>query len=321
MIRVKRGTIKAPPRILVYGPPGTGKTTFACSHPSAVLLESEHGSNNINVDRLSSLTDSDSTVPKDWTDALAMTRQLSEPSAYRCLAIDSLDGLEALCAAHVCKEASVDSIDKAFGGWGKGQSRVLDHFRELLAALERVSARGLTIVATCHASIRTFKNPEGTDYDRYIPSVAPKIFDQLYAWFDSMLFTEYETGVVVDDKANKGKMRVSGKRILRTERGPGYEAKNRYGLPVSIVIPEFNGWQEVQKHLDAPAQHRATIQALLPEVKDSGKRQAMADWLSKAPDDSTMLGDAVERIKAAIAAQGSQSTGCSPVTATQEVQE
>ena len=73
-------------------------------------------------------------------------------------------------------------------------------------------------------------------------------------WADAVLFVDWETFVSVDDN---GKAKAKGgKRIIRTDHSPVWDAKNRWGLPETVAL-DADGIALIRSHLtvaDQPAQ-------------------------------------------------------------------
>jgi hypothetical protein len=89
------------------------------------------------------------------------------------------------------------------------------------------------IIALCHTKVKTFKNPEGADYDRYQPDMHEKTWGLTHKWADIVLFANFHT-VIEDEKKRKA---AGGQvRIIQTERTAAYDAKNRAGLPQMIQM-------------------------------------------------------------------------------------
>src|ERR1700676_4006208 len=80
-----------PARLIILGGAGIGKTTFASTMPKPLLIDYDNeGSDQSRVDRIRG--------PKLWTDLLQLLRNIADdPSGYKTLAIDTLDGAEVAC--------------------------------------------------------------------------------------------------------------------------------------------------------------------------------------------------------------------------------
>ena len=82
--------------------------------------------------------------------------------------VDSLDWLERLIWAEVCRKRNVESIEDI--GYAKGYVFALTQWREFLEGLSALrNDKGMTVVLIAHARIERFENPETESYDRYVP--------------------------------------------------------------------------------------------------------------------------------------------------------
>jgi AAA domain len=230
-----------PSRGVIYGPEGAGKTSLACMFPSPVVVMTSGETG------LETLIDV-GLVPetphfkgiKSLEEFLGVVKALTvEPHDYRTLVIDTVNGLERICHEHVCL--------RDFGGrWGRdgftsyntGYDVAQADWRGLLEALDRLrEARRMGIIALGHSKISPFKNPEGSDYDRFTPDVHPKTWSLTHKWSDYAFFLNFETHVDAG-KAAKPKGKGGTRRVLHTERTAAFDAKNRHGLPARIDCGE-----------------------------------------------------------------------------------
>ena len=49
---IKRGVQQRPQRVIIYGPEGVGKSTLAAGLPAPLFLDTEEGTQHMNVDRI-----------------------------------------------------------------------------------------------------------------------------------------------------------------------------------------------------------------------------------------------------------------------------
>jgi hypothetical protein len=187
-----------------------------------------------------------------WTEMLGYIDALTnEDHPFKTLVIDTLNGAERLCHEHVCTRDYKDEWgDHGFMGYMRGYEVSLADWRGLLTALDRLrEKKRMGIIALVHTKVKTFKNPEGPDYDRYAPDMHDKTWSLSHKWSDCVLFGNFEvafTGVQENKKSgvSKGKAIGGNVRMMYTERHASYDAKNRLGLPIEIEMgnsPE-EGW-------------------------------------------------------------------------------
>lgn len=228
---IKRGKVVRPFRMALYAPEGLGKTTFAANAPNPVFLGAEDGTFHIDVPRYP--------TPETWQDVLDAVRVLEAGGhEYQTFVLDTLDWAEPLCWKQVCADSdNASSIEDVGGGFGKGYVRAVDYWRGFLQALERLqTARGMHVVLLAHSTIKTFKNPEGADFDRYQMKIDARAGGLIREWCDEVLFGNYETFAQKDKPKAKAKGVSSGARLLYTTRTAAYDAKNRRGLPEQLAL-------------------------------------------------------------------------------------
>jgi hypothetical protein len=160
---IQRDRQPLPPRLVLYGTEGIGKSTFGSQCPAPVFIQTEDGLAEIDCDKFPLATSFDDVV--GYLNSL-----ISEPHEYQTVVIDSLDWLERLIWDDLCRQHHVSSIEKVDGGYAKGYTHALSHWRHLLGLLNRLRVeRGMVVLCIAHARIEKFEDPEATAYDRYSP--------------------------------------------------------------------------------------------------------------------------------------------------------
>jgi AAA domain-containing protein len=296
---VIKGKVEVPDRILIYGVEGIGKSTFAASAPSPIFIEPESdGTARLDTQRFPR--------PESWRDVLDAVESLTvDAHGFQTLVIDTLDAAEGLLWRHICERDRKASIEDY--GYGKGYVAALDEWRAFLAVLEqlrRVKKMGIVLVA--HSWIKTFKNPEGEDFDRYEMKLHNKAAGLLREWCDAVLFAHYETYSVKasDEKGVKAKGVSTGARVIHTQRSAAWDAKNRYSLPEMLPLnfDDYAGACRAHRPSD-PDALRVSIAEKLEAIGDaelSAKVQAMID---KAKGDAAELAKVDNRLSATLRAR------------------
>ena len=244
---IRTGREAKPPRIMIYGSEGVGKSTFAASAPNPIFIQTEDGLGEINC-RKFPLANSLSEVLAE----LAALRD--EPHEYLTVVIDSADWLERLIFDEVCKEFGVRSIEKADGGYGKGYTHALTHWRKVVNLLQELrDKRGMVVILVAHAKVERFEDPENAAYDRYTPRLHKHAASLIAEWVDAVLFANKMFRVSTDgnDRAVATPIGADGgERVIRTVGSPACIAKNRFGLPGEIPLSWtafINAYQKVQE--------------------------------------------------------------------------
>lgn len=220
-MNITSGIIPCAKKIVLYGPEGIGKSTFASKMPDPVFIDTEGSTKNMDVKRLD--------APETWTDIFEAVKYVRQNAdCCKSLIIDTADWAEMLCIKYTCEKAQVNGIEDF--GYGKGYTYVQENFKKLLDVLNEVIKLGINVMVTAHAKMRKFEQPDEMGaYDRWEMKLSRQVAPMLKEWADMVLFANYKTFVVEDDKT-KSKKAQGGKRVMYTTHNPCWDAKNRYGL-------------------------------------------------------------------------------------------
>ena len=241
--------VARPPRVVVNAVEGWGKTSLVAHAPDAAILMAS-GETGYETLLGAGLVPS---VPAariaKWSELLGTLDSLIEDhSGVKVLALDAMGGFERLCHEHVCiKEFGGEWGDRGFNSYQKGYEQSVTHWLSMLSRLDRLWDAGITIVILSHCRIKTFKNPLGSDYDRYVSDTHDKTWAATAKWADAILFGNF---LWVVDKKGKG---VGGTdRVVYTERRDSFDAKNRYGMNEIIEIPNdpSETWSTLQNAIN-----------------------------------------------------------------------
>lgn len=279
--KVTTGKLAAPHRILLYGTEGIGKSTFGAQAPKPIFIPAEQGTHHLDVARFPR--------PESWRDVLDAVRTLTvEAHDFQTVVLDTADAAEPLLWRYMVeRDQSRDRNGKPKlhdiedYGFGKGYAKALDDWRVLLRALETLQqTKGTHVVLIAHSQVRTFKNPEGEDFDRYELKLHAKAGGLLKEWADCVLFAQYETFAKRDDTTRRVRGLDTGARLLRVERRAAYDAKNRFGLTEAIPL----GWADFDAATKAEPDAAALAAEVLRKAKELGPEleKAVAATVEKA---------------------------------------
>jgi len=263
-MNITRGKAHPAPRIVVYGPSGVGKSSFACGvdHPSTtprgdvLALDYEHGLDEIGPARVKG--------PSSWTESLSLVREAcTGPGDHTCVVIDTIDRLEDQATQLVCLEGKKKALSDF--GYGDGFEALATKWRELLFLLESARERCRAVILVAHVQQKIQDDPTIGKYDKYVAALQKRCWGSTHRWADAVLFADYERGLF------EGRAVMSGARVLYTQAGTGYDAKNRWGLPAAMPL----SWGAFDRE-------RASRLRPVEEIVASIKRLARGDDVAKA---------------------------------------
>lgn len=229
--QVVNGRTQAPRRVMLYGTQGIGKSTFAAHAPKPIFIQTEDGLGEIECDKFPLTTTFDQAMQ-------ALSELYTEKHPFRTVVVDSLDWLERLIWAEVCRKRSVESIEDI--GYAKGYVFALTQWREFLEGLTALrNDKGMMIVLIAHARIERFENPETESYDRYVPRLHRLASQVIQEWCDEVLFATFRVHTrQMDEGFDRKRIQGigTGERIMRTVERPAHVAKNRLSLPEEMPL-------------------------------------------------------------------------------------
>ena len=291
---VTRGKVKRPQKVVLYGTEGVGKSTWAGDAPSPIFIPTEDGSDHLDVARFPRV--------ETWGEMLDALDALRGEHTYRTAVLDTLDGLEPIVWARTCAtklngDKRVSSIEDY--GYGKGYIHALDVWSAMLARLDALVSRGMSVVLLSHAGLATIKSPDTEDFQQWDLKIHQKASALVREWADHVLFATTSVGMAQMNK--RMKVTSIGDRVLHTCSAPGWKAKTRSAAPAELPL-SWNEWEAAlaSESTDAVL---ARIESMLPHVHES-KRAAVDAAIEKArasSDQLAALTTVANRISATIA--------------------
>jgi hypothetical protein len=226
VLNITRGRRQAAVRGTLYGNEGVGKTTLATQFPAPLVLDTEDGTNHIDVARASI---------HDWkTLTLAMTELAVNSQGFKTVVVDSADWAEKLLVEWLLKTSGKKSIEDF--GFGKGYVMLQEHFTRFLASCDVLVGQGINVVFVAHSMVKRVSPPDQTDgYDRYELKLTKQVSPLLREWCDLLLFCTYKTKLV---EGSDGRLKATGgkDRVMHAEHSAAWDAKNRFDLPAEMPM-------------------------------------------------------------------------------------
>lgn len=261
-----RGKMKQPVRTVIYGQEGCGKTTLAAQWPEPLFIDTENGSNQLDVERLE--------PPTSWQMMLdEIDDVLADPEGVKTLVIDTIDRAETMLSTQLIKEdGKGKSIETIAGGYGKGPKMLAERVqRDLLNRLDKLIAKGINIVLVAHSVIQRFSPPDADPYDRWETNLSKYTSPIYKQWADLLIFCEFQTIVTKDDDTKRSMAQGGRRRVMHCNHTATYDGKNRYGLDkeeypldYKILKPIIDGQVEKKPErtqLDINAENKGIVDA------------------------------------------------------------
>ena len=290
MKQVTKGKVVRPLCILVFGGDGIGKTTLGSQAPSPVFLGPEIGTANLDVSRFP--------TPKHWKDIeAAIVALTNEEHDFKTLVIDSLDWIEPMLFKAICEDYNCKSIELAAGGYGKGYVEATSRWGLLKDKLETLrNQRGMNIILIAHSEVVSFLDPSTQlSYQRYELKLHKRSSALWREYVDAVLFCNLK--IFARKEGNNVQALSDGARVMYTERRPGWDAKNRFGLPLELDL----SWTSL---VDAIARAepesletvKAKIESMLTCVTNDDLKEKVITAFYKAGDDLITLNAIANRL-------------------------
>jgi len=250
----KMEAVFRPPKILLNAVEGWGKTSLGAYAPNPAMLQAR-GETGYETLLGSGLVPSiDAARIDNWPGLLELIPTLD---TFKTVDFDAIGGFERLCHEFICdRDFNGDWGEKGFVSYQKGYDVAITEWLKLLAALDRLKDKGVVIVILSHCKVKSFKNPMGADYDRYVSDVHDKTWAVTAKWADAVLFGNFFTVVETarsskPEALRKGKGIGGTERVIYTERRDAFDAKNRYNMPPVIDIPNEPDkmWSTIWGHI------------------------------------------------------------------------
>ena len=178
--------------------------------------------------------------PTSWTmlmNHIAFVK--ANPTICQTLVIDTIDWAEALALKYICAQHGKSGIEDF--GWGSGYTYLIEEIGRLLDRLQELVELGINVVLTAHAQVKKFTKPDELGgYDRYELKLSNKktetnVSAKVKEWADMVLFLNYKTYIITDEKTKKQKAQ-GGQRVMQTTHSPSWDAKNRHNLPEELPM-------------------------------------------------------------------------------------
>ena len=255
VFNITSGPTATAQKVLLYGVEGIGKSTFASQFPNPVFIDTEGSTSNMNVQRLDN--------PNSWQMLLDEVNYVKQSRICSTLIIDSADWAERICKEHL---AVLGKWTDSNNDYGAKYIALEKEFGLLINKLSDLVELGINVVLTAHAKLKKKEEPDQMGaFDRYQLKMEDKTGAIVKEWADMVLFANYEMTVLTDEKT-KSKKATGGHRIMYATHYPGWDAKNRHGLPDKLPF-EFGTIAHIFNETHTPVQEPEPQEAPVVETQ------------------------------------------------------
>lgn len=271
---ITSGKVKKPLFMVLYTRPSVGKTDFGASFPDPVFFDFEESTHNINVKRKR---------PTSWDEIMDDLHEILERpkiTEFKSIIFDTIDEMERLIHKGIADGKKKEFIQDI--GYQKGYELSINYWADFISILREIRDKhGIHVLLLAHASEAIKSDREsGLDYHRYSMSLHKKAADYVFGQVEMVLFAKKEIRLVKND--DKVIAKDSEKRIIYTQLGAIWDAKNRIGLPSSFEMPSKAGfsiiWGAYEKAFGETED--AVYNECLEEIKGVTDTKLQADMMA-----------------------------------------
>ena len=222
-----REKFEVSPKLVINAVEGWGKTTLGAYAPDPVFIIAEGETGYYTLLKAGRVPDVPRCLTKTWEETLEAS---ANTGAAKTVVLDAAGSFEMQLHSKICTE-HFGGDKESFNKWGRGADRAVLEWQKMLSNLER---SGATIILLCHSKIKSARDPFVENYDRYVPDLTKNTVAATHRWADAVLFGRFKS--LVDTDTGRG---IGGTdRVLYTENRDSHVAKNRFGMPPEIKMPD-----------------------------------------------------------------------------------
>lgn len=221
--------------VFCYGPSGVGKTSMWSYMPDPMFIidPQEEGIEDLVRFKQAAKPKHPTIIVPDFEEAIATLESVAEGEydGIKSVVLDSVTGFEKLCFQYHCREYFENDWTKGgFYSFQQGpKNAAKTDWPRFLDACDTVRRAGINVIVIGHSQVKSYTNPEGPDYDQFIPYLDKETWQQTHRWAKAVIF--YNHNVSTEKQGLRTKAKTgSEERFLYTTHSATYAAKNRWGL-------------------------------------------------------------------------------------------
>lgn len=231
---VRNSVDRQPPRIVLHAPEKWGKTSFAAQIPGVLfhLMDGETGLLTLMERQLVPNVSYIGEDAKSWHDVRQVVKELiREDHNYKVYALDAGFGCESLLCSYICEDRFHGNW-KDFTNFSNGLRVAVPEWASYLRDLDKLrTERGMSIILLYHTGTKGFHNPEGEDYDQFIPQSPKELWNVTSKWTDAILFGTWD---IANSDIKNEKVKAKPRQIIRTSGSLASVSGSRFPLPEVI---------------------------------------------------------------------------------------
>lgn len=210
---------------------GWGKTTLMAHSPNPLVICSPHETGFQTLVKAGRVPDVHYEIVSSTNEFLSL---LDDPAIHQfdTICIDTISGIYAMIASEVL-ESKFQGNSLKYNMHAKGDRASAMVWATIIPRLERLK-KHCSIIAATHATTSNVNNPDGENFSRHTARIHKESWPLLQEFSDAVLFGTFFT--TVDDET--GKAKGGTKRVVRTQNAASWDAKNRFGMPELIQVPD-----------------------------------------------------------------------------------
>lgn len=228
-----------------------------------------------------------STQIENWNDIKDLVKWLKsddeDSKKIKMIALDTIDELIPIAEREICrqwenkKKEKCESINEAFGGFGKGQTKAVELIKDLISTLRKLN---IGVFAIAHTKLRTVidKGSEGTEGYQVLTSKLESRYESVFGDIFDFVFTGNIDRQIKDGVAISDERRLYFRGNTRVDAGGRFAAGS---VPEYMVFENKNNAVEFIKIVEEGMKKSSTIERT-DEEYEQYKKEVMQEKIDES---------------------------------------
>ena len=239
-------TQSSAPIITLYGKPGIGKSTLASEFPDPLFLLTE----NPELPGIRALPVA-SSFEEIWSMAVELSKLEKPP--FKTLVIDSISKLDNLIVDYILQKeeegrktsSKMITLSSSCGGYGAGYDKAKSIHLSFNGVLNKLKAKGVTVIYIAHLAIAKHRSPDQEDYDTYSINMNHDKSRAVYIDGSDLVGFCRLRSFTTDTESGRTLIKSSEDRVVVVGINDANVSKNRFNMPTEIKMNA----NEIIKHI------------------------------------------------------------------------